>query len=282
LLFLLACGAFSIALYLTTFDDKLIDRLQVFDHVLVTVSAGWLAIGIARAIAHWLEERYAQQNMRDALGARRFSTQIHVLQRVAIAAILALTVISVALIIPGLRQFGVSLFASAGVAGLVIGMAANSTLSNLIAGVQIAITQPILLGDEVFINNLTGRVEEIRASFLVIKLEDARRMIIPFNWFMSNPIVNSTYEGQSVMSSITFEAPAAIDVDQVRLRLEAVSKDSKYWDGKTCKLLVGDAKSQSVTLRIQLSARNSSDMAQLQSDIRQRVLLPLLQQKKAA
>src|SRR5438132_5830971 len=139
------------------------------------------------------------------------------------------------------RQYGVSLFASAGVAGIVAGLAARPMLSNLIAGVQIAMTQPIRLEDSVVVENEWGWVEEITSTYVVIRLWDWRRLVVPLSYFIERPFQNWTRDTQSLIGAIAFHVDYCTDVSRIRQRLEEAVRESRLWDGAVVNLQVMEA-----------------------------------------
>ena len=181
--------------------------------VAVTGLIGWAAI-IALHIAADLYLRRFRLDVDDNLLARKHNTQVRVLSR-TIDVLLAIITLSAALMtFPAVRQYGISLFASAGVAGIVAGLAARPVLSNLMAGVQLAMTQPIRLYDAVTVENEHGTIEEITSTYVVVKLWDLRRMIVPLTYFIEKPFQNWTREGSAligtVMIYVDYRAPVSI------------------------------------------------------------------------
>ena len=136
------------------------------------------------------------------------------------------------------RQYGVSLFASAGVAGLVAGLAARPVLSNLIAGIQLAMTQPIRIGDGVLVENEFGRVEEITSTYVVISLWDLRRLIVPLTYFIEKPFQNWTRESSSLIGSVLLYVDYSAPVERLREKVTEIVTASKLWDGTLVKLQV--------------------------------------------
>ncbi|MBV8938257.1 MAG: mechanosensitive ion channel [Alphaproteobacteria bacterium] len=286
LLFLLTFIALSVGLHITALPDPWMTRLQLILRGLGIASVGWLAAAITSGTGDWLVKRYSERftdaDMRDPLATRRFATQVRVLTRVLIAIILVLTLIGIALVIPGLRQLGLSLFASAGVAGIVIGVAANSTLSNLIAGIQVALTQPILLGDQVVVNSQSGIIEEITASYVVVRTGDLRRIIVPLNYFMQNPFENWTYHDPSMFGNVLLYADYTVDVDSLRRELTRVVGKSAKWNQKKCELTVSNCKEHTLELQVTVSARNAAELGDLQNEVREKMVTYLQQQQQRA
>ena len=154
------------------------------------------------------------------------------------------------------RQYGVSLFASAGVAGLVVGLAARPMLSNLIAGIQIATTQPIRLGDEVVIETQWGRIEEIASTYVVIKLWDLRRLIVPLSYFMEKAFENWTRKSTNLIGAVSIHVSYLTPIERVRQKAVEIVRASPLWDGDVVKLVVNEAKETALELRVLASARD--------------------------
>ena len=174
---------------------------------------GWAAI-IALHIAADLYLRRFRLDIDDNLLARKHNTQVRVLSRTVDVLLVMLTIGAALMTFPAVRQYGVSLFASAGVAGIVVGLAARPVLSNLMAGVQLAMTQPIRLFDAVMVENEYGTIEEITSTYVVVKLWDWRRMIVPLTYFIEKPFQNWTRETSALMGNVMiyvdYGAPVAV------------------------------------------------------------------------
>jgi small-conductance mechanosensitive channel len=272
LLWLLIFLSISIALPLTHLPETWLSRIFLILKPTSVATLGWLVIGIAHGTGAWLETHYSGKKSRDALGARRFTTQIHILMRVVISVIIVLTVVGMAIVVPALRQLGMSLFASAGVAGIVLGIAAKESFSNLIAGAQLALTQQILLGDEVVIKDQFGTIEEITSSYVVIRTWDLRRLVIPLRYFMENSFENWTYHEPDLLAPVYLYTDYTIDIGKLRTEAQRIVKQSSLWDGKYFDLLVTDSKENTLQVRVSASAKNSSDAWILQCETREKLI----------
>jgi small-conductance mechanosensitive channel len=176
------------------------------------------------------------------------------------------------------RQYGVSLFASAGVAGLIVGLAARPVLSNLFAGIQLAMTQPVRLDDQVMVENEIGRIEEITSTYVVIRLWDLRRMIVPLSYFIEKPFQNWSRESTNLIGAVQLHVDYTAPIERIRAKVLEIVKASKLWDGEVAKLQVVDAKESSVELRVLVSARSSGDSLELRCEVREK-LIEFLQQE---
>jgi small-conductance mechanosensitive channel len=233
---------------------------------------GWFIIGVAQGTGIWLETHYSTKKTRDNLSTRRFTTQIRILMRVVVSVIVVLTLVGMAMVVPALRQLGMSLFASAGVAGIVLGIAARESFSNLIAGVQLALTQQILLGDEVIVDNKFGTIEEITSSYVVVKTWDLKRLVVPLRYFMENSFENWTYHESDLFASVYLYTDYSVNISALRSEAERIVEDSKWWDGKRFDLVVTDSKENTLQIRITVSGRNSAEVWNLQCETREKLV----------
>jgi small-conductance mechanosensitive channel len=170
------------------------------------------------------------------------------------------------------RQYGVSLFASAGVAGIVAGLAARPVLSNLFAGVQLAMTQPIRIDDAVIVEKEWGTIEEITSTYVVVRLWDWRRMIVPLSYFIEKPFQNWTREGSALIGSAMIYVDYRAPVGVIRDKLAEIVKSSKHWDGNVVNLQVTDAKENTIELRCLMSARSAGQAFDLRCEVREKLI----------
>ena len=233
---------------------------------------GWTAI-TAVQISSQVYLRGFTLDAEDNLLARKHVTQVRILTRAAEILIVIMTVAAAMMSFEQIRQYGVSLFASAGVAGLAIGLAARPLLSNLIAGVQIAVAQPIRLDDVVFLENEYGTIEEITTTYVVIKLWDWRRMVVPLSYFIEKPFQNWTRETSALIGSVFLYVDYTVPVENVREKLMEVARASPLWDGRVVVLQVSDAtKDHTVELRALLSARSAPAAWDLRCEVREKLI----------
>jgi small-conductance mechanosensitive channel len=235
------------------------------------VLIGWSAM-LALSIASDLYLLRFRLDVEDNLLARKHVTQVRVFKRALDILITIVTTAAVMMTFEQVRQYGVSLFASAGIAGIVVGLAARPVLSNLIAGIQIAMTQPIRIDDAVLVENEWGWIEEITATYVVIRLWDWRRLIVPLAYFMEKPFQNWTREGAAIIGSVFIHADYSVPVARVRKKLEEIVRGSKLWDGAVVNLQVTDAKERSVELRALVSSRTSPANWDLRCEVREQLI----------
>jgi small-conductance mechanosensitive channel len=263
-------AAIALVLPLAPLDDAIRTPLMRMFVVAFIALIGWISIRLVDMSA----ARYLQ-NFRDVTEnfiARKHVTQVRVFKRVIDTIVVIITVSTALMTFDSVRQYGVSLFASAGAAGIIVGLAARPLLSNLIAGLQIAITQPIRIEDAVIIENEWGWVEDIASTYVVIRLWDWRRMVVPLSYFIEKPFQNWTRDTASLIGVIALHVDYRADVPRIRRRLEAAVKESKLWDGAVVNLQVIDADSRTIELRALVSARNAPQSWDLRCEIREKLV----------
>ena len=246
----------------------LINPLRHYTGLLLIATITWLAVSAARGIADGVIARHPADVV-DNLQARRIHTQTRVLSRTAIGMILVVGLSFMLMTFPGARQLGASLLASAGVAGLVAGIAAKSVFSNLIAGLQIALSQPMRIDDVLIVQGEWGRVEEIRGSYVVLRLWDERRLIVPLQWFIENPFQNWTRHSAEILGTVLLWVDYTLPLDLVREEARRLAAASPDWDGRVCELQVVDAGERSMQLRVLLSSASSGRNWNLRCAIRE-------------
>lgn len=269
--FTLVLFALTVAARNVPLDYEVAQGLARLFQVGFIVSIGWLAIVATHMTADVYLLRF-KIDVPDNLLARKHITQVRILKRAVQTLIVLVTVASALMTFEVLRQFGVSLFASAGIAGIIVGLAARPLLSSLIAGVQIAMTQPIRIDDAVVVENEWGWIEEITATYVVIKLWDWRRLIVPLSYFMDKPFQNWTREASALIGTVMVYTDYTVPVERVRERVYEIARASRLWDGAVVNLQVTDAKDSTVELRILVSARSSPEVFDLRCEMREKII----------
>lgn len=263
--------AMMVAIPVAPFDPGTADWLARLLVMAVIGLVGWAAITALNIAANIYLRRF-RLDVDDNLLARKHNTQIRVLVR-AVDVLLVLVTIGAALMtFPSVRQYGVSLFASAGVAGIVVGLAARPVLSNLMAGVQLAMTQPIRLEDAVIVENEWGNIEEIRSTYVVVRLWDWRRMIVPLTYFIEKPFQNWTHESAALIGTAMLYVDYRAPVGRIRDKLTDIVKQSKNWDGRVVNLQVTDARDRTIELRCLASAGSAGQAFDLRCEIREKLI----------
>lgn len=232
---------------------------------------GWLAIMLVRAFKQIVDLR-ADITVENNLQARRKRTRVGILLRIVTVLILFLTICMMLLSIPGVRNVGVTLMASAGLAGLAVGAAAQPALKNLIAGVQMAFTEPIRIDDVVIIAGEWGRIEDIRLTYVVVKVWDERRLIVPVSKFLEDSFQNWTRESAQLLGSAFFYVDPTADVPRIRAKLEEIVRSETLWDKRFFNLQVTDIKPDVMELRALVTAADASRAFDLRCAVRERLM----------
>lgn len=253
-----------------------LDRLVL---IMLIGTTGWLVNQIVRALTEARLNKY-DMDAEDNLEARKVSTRMRLLSRMMTMLILLVTVAAMLMTFPSVRSIGISLFASAGVAGIVIGFAARPVLSNLIAGIQIALTQPLRIGDAVIMEGEWGWIDEITSTYVVVKIWDWRRLVVPLTQVVEKPFQNWTREGSSIIGSVTWHLDYTAPVSEIRAKLKEFLEESELWDGDVQVLQVIDTTQETITLRGLMSAKNSPIAWDLRCEIREK-MVSWLQQEHA-
>jgi small-conductance mechanosensitive channel len=232
---------------------------------------GWTAL-TALHIGADLYLRRFRLDVDDNLLARKHITQVRVLERVMDVVIVIVTIGFALMTFDAVRQYGVTLFASAGVAGIVAGLAARPVLSNFLAGVQLAVAQPIRIDDAIIVENESGKVEEITFSYVVVRLWDLRRMVVPLSYFIEKPFQNWTRTGGELIGSVFLYVDHTAPIDAIRKKLIEIVTQSGLWNGKVVSLQVSDCKETTIELRALVSANNASAAWDLRCDVREKLI----------
>lgn len=232
----------------------------------------WLCLRLVSAI-QWLVLQRNPVDISDNLQARRIQTQTRVLVRTLKGFVLLIGFGCMLMTFPQARQLGASLLASAGIAGLVAGLAARPVLGNMIAGLQIAMTQPIRLDDVVIVENEWGRIEEITSTYVVVRIWDERRLVMPLQWFIEKPFQNWTRTTSSLIGSVFIWVDYGLPLAPIRAKLEQLCRDAPgLWDGRVCVLQVTDASDRAMQLRALVSSGDSSSNWDLRCFIREQLI----------
>lgn len=254
--------------------------MRVATHVLsamVVILLGWSAILAVDLLAERQLSRHHDNIQNDPM-VRRHATQWQVLRRACHVLTIVVTAAAALMAFPGVRSYGVSLLASAGAAGLVLGLAAQPMLSNLIAGIQIAITQPLRIEDAVVINGQWGWIEEITSTYVVVRIWNWQRMVVPLAWLLENPFQNWTRDSAELIGEVHWMVDYTAPIDAMRRKLDEIVHASKLWSGKVAVLQVTHALAQTMELRALVSARNSSEAWDLRCLVREQ-MIAFLQEK---
>lgn len=246
----------------------------ILRHILLLcfiVLLGWMA----RTTLHIWTTVYLRRFKLDAednLLARKHVTQSRIMERVAATLIIAFTLSAALMTFPAVRQYGVSLMASAGVAGIVLGLALQPVLKNLFAGIQLAITQPIRIDDALLVEGEWGKVEEITSTYVVVKLWDWRRLILPLGYFIEKPFQNWTREGAALIGTVMIYLDYTIPVADIRRKVEEIAAASALWDRQVVNVAVTDFRENVMELRILVSASDAGKAFDLRCEVREKLI----------
>lgn len=216
-------------------------------------------------------DRY-QLDVADNLRARRVHTQIQVLRRLTVVVVAVLSISIVLLSFPAVRAAGAGLLASAGLIGLFAGVAAKPTAVNVVAGIQLAISQPIRVDDVVVVDGKWGRIEQIALTYVVVRVWDLRRLVVPISYFIQNSFENWTRSTADILGWVFIDVDYTAPVDEIRRRLHEILRASPNWDGKTCNLQVTQLGATSMQLRALMSSADSSRSWDLQCEVREKLI----------
>jgi len=236
-----------------------------------------LVILTSQIISDIISARY-RMDLPDNLAARRVQTQIEVLHRIVVVIVVVVALSVMLMTFPTIKHIGMSLLASAGLAGLIVGMAMKSTLSSLIAGIQIAFTQPIRIEDAVVVEGEWGWIEEIGTTYVVVRIWDLRRLVLPLSYFIEHPFQNWTRSSADLLATVFLYVDYAVPVEDVRVELRRILESTKLWKGEVCVLQVSDATEHTLQLRALMDAHDSSSAWDLRCFVREK-LIQFLQEK---
>ncbi|QDL94388.1 mechanosensitive ion channel (plasmid) [Paroceanicella profunda] len=250
------------------------DWRMLFQHaalVMLIVLIGWSVHIIVSVLADRASRRYRLDDEENLI-ARKFHTQIRVLVQCTRILIFLVTAAAVLVTFDDVREWGLSLLASAGAAGIVLGLAARPVFANLIAGIQIALTQPIRLEDVVIVEGEWGWIEEITSTYVVVRIWDWRRLVVPLSYFIEKPFQNWTRRSSNIIGAVVWEVDYTLPVEEMRSKLDEFAKESKLWDGNVLNLQVIEANATTMTVRALMSARNAPRVWDLRCEIREKMI----------
>jgi small-conductance mechanosensitive channel len=259
--------------------EKLEDTLRQLFIMAIIAALGWFAVGCIYVFQSATLRRYdlaAENNVR----ARRVHTQFQLFRRMLITFVIIIDIGALLWTFndPRIWHYGSGLLASAGVASLILAAAAKSTAANFLAGLQIAFTEPIRIDDVVVVQGEWGRIEEINSAYVVIKIWDLRRLIVPLSYFIENSFQNWTRESSDIMGTAFLYVDYSIAVEELRQQLNTIVHASPLWDKKVCGLQVTNLTDRSMEIRCLMSSRNSSESFDLRCLVREQ-MIAWIQQK---
>lgn len=232
---------------------------------------GWMSVN-ALDVAVALHLRRYRLDVADNLLARKHVTQARILRRAGAFIIVVLTIAAALMTFDSVRQYGVSLLAAGGAAGVIVGLAAQPVLSNLFAGLQLALTQPIRIDDAVIVEGEWGQIEEITATYVVVKIWDWRRLIVPLRYFIEQPFQNWTRENADLIGVVLLYLDYRTPIERLRRQLQVIAEGSPLWDRRVVGLQVTDAREEVMEVRVLVSARNAGAAFDLRCDVREKLI----------
>lgn len=239
--------------------------------ILAILAAAWFLVRLAYLARDILLLRFDIASP-DNLRSRKVQTQVRILQNVLIAVVAVVASAMVLMTFDGVRQIGMSLLASAGIAGVILGFAAQKTIGNLFAGIQLALTQPIRIDDVVIVEGEWGWIEEITLTYVVVKIWDLRRLILPISYFIERPIQNWTRSASQILGTVSIACDHSTDVAALRREVERMVRETPLWDGNVCVVQVVDCKAEILEVRILASAADSGKAWDLRCHLREAVV----------
>ncbi len=239
--------------------------------ILVIVGVAWGLVAILYAVEEAVSERY-KTDVPDNLEARKIVTQTRILRRIAATAIIVIAAGVVLMQYEPFRELGTGLLASAGIVGIVVGVAAQRTLGDLIAGIQIALTQPIRVDDVVIVEGEFGWVEEITLTYVVVRVWDRRRIVLPITHFVEKPFQNWTRTSSDLIGTVFLYLDYSVPVQDLREELQRIVEASEHWDGDVAGLQVTETSERTVTLRAIASAKDAPTLWNLRCEIREKLV----------
>lgn len=244
---------------------------QKVSSLLLIFAVGFVAYQLVQAVEQALLGQY-RLDVRDNLEARKIYTQVQVLKKLAVVLIVVFTGACMLMVFDTVRQLGASILASAGVLGIIVGFAAQKSIATVVAGFQIAITQPIRLDDVVIVEGEWGRIEEITLTYVVVRIWDLRRLIVPINYFIEKPFQNWTRVSADLLGSVFLHVDYTVPLRALRAELDRLLAGSKLWDGKVKVIQVTDVKPTTMEVRVLVSAADAASAWDLRCELREQLI----------
>jgi small-conductance mechanosensitive channel len=268
---LMASVFVEVALSFAKFPVAISDYLRPLFHVALIAGVAWLAIRAMLVLRDYLLATY-RLDVADNLRSRRILTQYRIIRTVTTFLILVLAAGLMLMSFETVRQYGVAMLASAGMVGLVLGLAAQSTMSNILAGLQIAFTEPLRIDDVVIVENEWGKIEEITLTYIVIRIWDQRRLIVPITFFTQTPFQNWTRVTADLLGTVFLYVDYTVPVDALRCALHQILKETPLWDREVWGLQVTNATDKTVELRALMSAPDAPTAWDLRCHVREELI----------
>jgi small-conductance mechanosensitive channel len=237
----------------------------------VIVSVAWLLVRMTYVLDDIVLSRYKIE-VKDNLQARKILTQLQVFKRIVIVIVSVLALVAILMSFEKVRHIGTGLLASAGIVGIILGLSAQRTITTLLAGLQIAITQPFRVDDVVIVENEWGRIEEITFTYVVVRIWDLRRLVLPITYFIEKPFQNWTRVTADILGTVFLYVDYTVPVQTIREELHRILKGSGLWNGNVWGLQVTNATERTVELRALMSASDASTAWNLRCEVREKLI----------
>jgi len=263
--------AVAAALPFVQLPENLLGLLRHLISILTIVTVSWIVVRSASVLEDYLYDRYSIDS-EDNLKARKIHTQMVYLKRVfaVIVGVIALALILINF--DKVRQLGTTILASAGIVGIVLGFASQRSIALLFAGFQVALTQPIRIDDVVIVENEWGRIEEITLTYVVVRIWDKRRLVVPISYFIEKPFQNWTRASADLLGTVYLYCDYTVPVQAVREELGRILEQSENWDGEVCSVQVTDATERTMAVRALMSATDASRLWTLRCEVREKLI----------
>ncbi len=239
--------------------------------ILLIALVAWLTVKTIYVLEEYLLSKF-DVSQADNLRARKIHTQLKVLKQIVFVVTIILALGTILMTFEKVRQLGTTILASAGIIGIVVGMAAQKTIGAFIAGLQIAITQPIRIDDVVIVENEWGRIEEISLTYVVVRIWDLRRLVVPITYFIEKPFQNWTRTSADILGTVFIYTDYSVPIDVVRQQLQKILNESELWDKKVCVLQVTNTTEKAIELRALMSAADASKAWTLRCQVREKLV----------
>lgn len=239
--------------------------------ILLTISFAGLLVRSVRILEDYIYHTY-DLNKVDNLKERKVRTQIQFIRKIIVVTIIFLTIAIILLSFESMRKIGTGLLTGVGIGGIIVGFAAQSSLGNLLAGFQIAFTQPIRIDDVLVVEGEWGRVEEITLTYVVLKIWDERRLILPINYFIQKPFQNWTRTSADILGTVFLYMDHTVPIDAIRGEFERLIVKSNLWDKRVKVVQVTDVREHTIEIRVLMSSSTSSNAFDLRCYIRENLI----------
>ena len=261
----------SITLPLIAVSPGIFDFLKHIISLCFIASIAWLFIQLTFILDDYVITQY-RIDVADNLKARKIRTQLQVFKRIVIVIVGIIALAAMLMTFEKVRQLGTSILASAGIVGIIVGMAAQRTIATFLAGIQIAVSQPIRVDDVVIVENEWGRIEEITLTYVVVRIWDLRRLVLPITYFIEKPFQNWTRVTADLLGTVFLYVDYTMPIQVVREELHRILQNSELWDSKVWGLQVTNSTERTVELRALMSAPDASTAWKLRCEVRERLI----------